>query len=133
MKKLLLLLLLFSLSSISAAKVGDSYMCEMGTHVSNDWRPDKPPVSQKLEKFKFKRHEDSITLSPLNGGTMRGNFVINEEYGSESFAAKGLNLIMTYHNGWGDDDVSDVGFFNLAVLYIPVGIQSVGAMCKKIQ
>ena len=133
MKKLLLIILLFSLSSNSLAKVGDSYTCEMITHVSNDWRPDNPPVSQKLEKFRFKRHEDSVTLIPLNGGTMRGNFLINEEYGSESFAAKGLNLIMTYHNGWEDDDVSDMGFFNLAVLYIPLGIQSIGAMCKKIQ
>ena len=132
-KKILLLLLLFSLSSISMAKVGDSYLCEMGSHISNYVRPDMPPVNEKLETFTLKRHEDSVTLRPLFGGTMTGNFVTHESYGSESFSAEGINLIMTYHNGYGDGDESDTGLFNLVLLYIPVGFQAIGAMCQKIQ
>ena len=64
MKKLLLLILLFSLSMISMAKVGDSYNCTMRQFM--DVTPDK--IYQKpLQEFTFVMKEDKIVFTVDKG------------------------------------------------------------------
>ena len=138
MKKLLLFLLLFSLSTISMAKVGDTYSCKMVEYWSTEKWWEGKVEKKALETFSFKRemtsYGDSITITPgyyegsLNFSS--GYFDVNDSYGVENFTAEGYRVYMTYYNQYNKDDpIEEIGWFNWVLLY-PRGIDSVLATCR---
>ena len=133
-KKLLLLLLLFSLSSISIAKVGDTYSCQMTNYWSTERWWEGEVEKLPLETFSFKREkknkygEHNITITPGfypgSSNFSDGNFIVSNN-GVEDFTAQNLFVFMAFDK----NETEEIGWFNWVLLY-PRGFKSVLAMCK---
>jgi hypothetical protein len=127
MKKLPLLLLLITLSSNIMAKVGDTYICNMGEHYSSEnWF--EGVYKKEFEAFTFKRENNSISISSKKGGFASGVFDVYYESGSEDFEAKGWKVLIAYNSS--DDDISENGMFNYVILHSSRGMTTVVALCN---
>ena len=132
MKKLLLLLLLFSLSANSMAKVGDNYYCWMKQFM--DITPDK--IYQKpLEEFTFLMEEDKIVFTVEKGyfaGFLLGEYFELEmsRYRELSYSGVPRESFFVAENKLRENGVFDDGHFNYTHIEGPLTQQMI-ARCVK--
>ena len=109
MKKLLLLILLFSLSTISMAKVGDSYNCTMRQFM--DITPDK--IYQKpLQEFTFVMLEDKIVFTVDSGYFAGLDGYLEMEYSRYRESSSTGEHFFVEENNLRDSGVFDDNHFN---------------------
>ena len=129
MKKPLLFIsiALFSLASI--AKVGDTYICEMGEHYSTE-RLDMSIQKRDLESFTFERGGNYIKISSKEkSGFASGLFDVYSSTEAENFKAKGWQTLISYSNNLYGGDIKEYGFFNYVQLHNARGITGTSAIC----
>jgi hypothetical protein len=131
MKKILLLLLIFFLSSSSLAKIGDTYSCQMMSHLSSE-RELVKFQKKELEAFTFKRTKDYILITPfIDPGFASGIFQTRSViFNSEAFHADGMDVYFNYYNGYSEEDIKEHGWLNFVHMHYPAGVTSVTALCK---
>jgi hypothetical protein len=129
-KKLLALFLSIAFIPLTIqAKIGDTYICQMGEYWTN-YRGDFGFKQRVNESFIFERGSNYIKISSKPSSMFAdGLFDVYHTTESENFKAEGWQTLISYHNNSYGGEIKETGWFNYVELHNFRGVTTATATC----